>query len=139
MGSTFYLRVIACDRIFFEGRCIQVVIPLHDGQKAIQAHHENMVFAVEIGEIRIQKEDGNWETGVTGTGMAQIINNRATVIVDTCEHPDEIDLRRAKEAEERAREQLRQKQSIQEYYHTKASLARAMNRLKVSREKNTRI
>ena len=36
-------------------------------------------------------------------------------------------------------EKLRQKQSIQEYYHTKASLARAMNRLKVSREKNTRI
>ena len=130
MGSTFYLRVIACDRIFFEGRCIQVVIPLHDGQKAIQAHHENMVFAVEIGEIRIQKEDGNWETGVTGTGMAQIINNRATVIVDTCEHPDEIDLRRAKEAEERAREQLRQKQSIQEYYRSQASLARAMSRLK---------
>lgn len=130
MGSTFYLRVIACDRIFFEGRCIQVVIPLHDGQKAIQAHHENMVFAVEIGEIRIQKEDGSWETGVTGTGMAQIINNRATVIVDTCEHPDEIDLRRAKEAEERAREQLRQKQSIQEYYRSQASLARAMSRLK---------
>ena len=47
--------------------------------------------------------------------------------------------RRAKEALERAQERLRQKQSIQEYYHTKASLARAMNRLKVSREKNTRI
>ena len=59
-----------------------------------------------------------------------MINNRATVIVDTCEYPEEIDVRRAKEAKERAEEQLRQKQSIEEYHMSKASLARAMARLK---------
>ena len=111
MANTFSLKVIACDRIFFDGRCTQVVLPLHDGEKAIQAHHENMVFAVEIGEIRIT----------------------ATVLVDTCEYPEEIDIRRAKEAKERAEEQLRQKQSIQEYHRSKASLARAMERLKAGR------
>ena len=58
MANTFSLKVIACDRIFFDGRCTQVVLPLHDGEKAIQAHHENMVFAVEIGEIRITDENG---------------------------------------------------------------------------------
>ena len=99
--------------------------------KAIQAHHENMVFAVEVGEIRILEENGNTIYGVTGTGFAQIINNRATVIVDTCESPEEIDVRRAQEAKERAEEQLRQKQSIEEYHRSKASLARAMARLKV--------
>ena len=72
-------------------------------------------------------------TGITGTGFAQIINNRATVLVDTCEYPEEIDIRRAKEAKERAEEQLRQKQSIQEYHRSKASLARAMERLKAGR------
>ena len=46
--NTFSLKVIACDRVFFDGRCEQVVLPLHDGEKAIQAHHENMVFAVEL-------------------------------------------------------------------------------------------
>ena len=128
--NTFSLKVIACDRVFFDGRCEQVVLPLHDGEKAIQAHHENMVFAVEIGEIRITDETGEEIVGVTGTGFAQIINNRAMVIVDTCESPEESDVRRAEEAKERAQEQLRQKQSIQEYYRSKASLARAMSRLK---------
>ena len=128
--NTFYLKVIACDRVFFEGRCQQVILPLFDGQQAIQAHHENMVFSVEVGELVIQKEDGTTITGVTGTGFAQMINNRATVIVDTCEYPEEIDVRRAKEAKERAEEQLRQKQSIEEYHMSKASLARAMARLK---------
>ena len=93
--NTFSLKVIACDKVFFDGRCVQVVLPLHDGLKAIQAHHENMVFPVEVGELRILEEDGNTILGVTGTGFAQMINNRATVIVDTCEYPAEIDLRRA--------------------------------------------
>ena len=78
--NTFYLKVIACDRVFFEGKCQQVILPLFDGQQAIQAHHENMAFAVEVGEIRIQEENGNWIYGVTGTGFAQIINNRAMVL-----------------------------------------------------------
>ena len=41
--------------------------------------------------------------------------------------------RTKKEAKERAEEQLRQKQSIQEYHRSKASLARAMERLKAGR------
>lgn len=133
--NTFGLKVIACDRIFFDARCIQVILPLSDGKKAIQAHHENVVFAVEIGEIEIEKEDGSRIIGVCGSGLAQMINNRATVIVDTCESPDEIDLRRATEAKERAEEQLRQKQSVQEYYRSRASLARAMERLAAGKRK----
>ena len=47
--NTFSLKVIACDKVFYDGRCAQVVLPLHDGLKAIQAHHENMVIAVLVG------------------------------------------------------------------------------------------
>lgn len=137
--NTFSLKVIACDRVFFDGRCEQVVLPLHDGEKAIQAHHENMVFAVNVGELRIQTEDGSWITGVVGSGFAQVINNRVSVLVDTAEHPDEIDVRRAKEAKERAKEQLRQEQSIREYHMSKASLARAMSRLRYSSKDDMRI
>ena len=90
-----------------------------------------MVFAVEVGEIRILEENGNTIYGVTGTGFAQIINNRATVIVDTCESPEEIDVRRAQEAKELAEEHLRQKQSLDDDHLAKASLARSMARLKV--------
>ena len=132
MENTFLLNVTACDRVFFEGRCRQVVIPLEDGEKEIQAHHENMVFAVEVGELRIQTEDGEWITGVVGTGFAQVINNRVSILVDTAEHPEEIDVARAREAKERAEEQMRQKQSIQEYYHSRASLSRALTRLKAT-------
>ena len=50
--------------------------------------------------------------------------------MNTIELPEEIDIRRAQEAKQQAEEELRQKQSIQEYYQSKASLARAMARLR---------
>ena len=137
--NTFLLNVTACDRVFFEGYCRQVILPLEDGEKGIQAHHENMVFDVNVGELRIQTEDGAWITGVVGNGIAHEINNRVSVLVDTAEHPDEIDVRRAKEAKERAKEQLRQEQSIREYHMSKASLARAMSRLRYSSKDDMRI
>ena len=138
--SKFYLKVISSNRIFYEGFCTCLIIPSVDGEKAIMAHHEEVIVAVDNGEMRMQKEEGGeWSYAVLGKGFCMAANNRVTVLADTVERPEEVDANRAKEALERAQERLRQKQSIQEYYHTKASLARAMNRLKVSREKNTRI
>ena len=58
-----------------------------------------------------------------------------TMLVQTAEKPEDIDARHAQEQMEYAEEKLRQKQSIQEYYRTQASLSRAMNRLKVSKRK----
>ena len=133
MANTFSLKVIACDRVFYDGKCYQVTIPLEDGGKGIMAHHENMVSAVENGVLKFKKDgEKDYETVVVGAGFVETINNRVTVLVETAERPEEIDKVRAEEAKERAQEQLRQKQSIQEYYHSRASLARAMTRLKAT-------
>ena len=130
--DTFGLKIIASDRVFYEGRCRKLTLPAPDGEMGILANHENMVIAVTVGDARMEIEEGNWVDVAVGAGFAEVVNNRVTVLVDTAERPEEIDVRRAEEAKERAEEQMRQKQSIQEYYRTQASLARAMNRLKVS-------
>lgn len=128
--STFSLKVIACDRIFFDDECEEITLPLIDGEKGVLANHANMAFAIAVGELNIKKTDGEVITGIVGSGYAQMQDNKVTVVVETAEYPEEIDTRRAKEAKERAEEQLRQKQSQQEYHRSQASLARAMQRLK---------
>ena len=133
--KTFSLKIISSDKIFYEGPCQYLTVPAPDGQKGVLPHHENMVIAVNVGDARMEVEKGKWVDIAVGAGFMEIVNNRVTMLVDTAERPEEIDIRRAEEAKERAEEQLRQKQSIQEYYHSQASLARAMNRLKVSKEK----
>ncbi len=130
--DTFYLKVIAADHVFFHGRCQSLIVPAVDGEKGILPHHENMVIALNDGEIRIKKEDGTTLIGISGIGFVQIANNRVTLLVETAEHPEEIDRKRAIEAKERAMELLRQKQSIKEYKSSQAALARAMSRLKAA-------
>lgn len=134
--DTFGLKIIASDGVFYAGRCQKLTIPAPDGEKGILAHHENMVIAVTVGIARMNVDGTEWKEIAVGTGFAEIVNNRVTLIVDTAEKPEDIDVRRAREQKERAEEQLRQKQSIQQYYHTQASLARAMNRLRLSQDKN---
>ena len=131
--NTFSLEIIASDKVFYDGRCGIVIVPALDGEKAIMAHHENMVIATKVGEVRFKADENEeWRRAVVGTGFVHIANNRVTMLVDTAERPEDIDAVRARQAYERAQEQLRQKQSIQEYYVSKASLARAMVRLKES-------
>ena len=98
------------------------------------AHHADMMISVVPGEMRFQTEDEQWHMAVVGNGFAQIINNRVTVLADSIEKPENIDVKRAQEAMERAQEQLRQKQSMQEYYISKASMARAMARMKANKK-----
>ena len=83
--NTFYLRVISSNKIFFEGRVEKIILPLEDGEKAVLAHHENMVIATSIGEIRITTSKGEQVVGVVGEGFVQIVNNRVVLIVDSGE------------------------------------------------------
>ena len=128
--NIFFLQVLASNKIFYKGRCQKLIIPLEDGEKAVLPHHEDMVIAVSVGEMRLMDEDGQWIHAVVGKGFIQIINNRVTLLVDTAEHPEEIDERRAEEVRERAAEQLKQRKGLQEHSHFEASLARSLARLR---------
>ena len=127
--NTFELKVVAINRIFFNGKCKQVIVSAADGSIGIMAHHEKSVLALVEGPMRIQTENDEWIEAVTGVGHAQIAYNRMSIIVDFAEKPEEIDERRAQEALARAQEAMRQKQSIQEYHMSQANIARAMARL----------
>ncbi|CUX32195.1 ATP synthase epsilon chain [Clostridium sp. C105KSO13] len=133
--DTFGLKIIASDKVFYEGRCRKLILPAPDGEIGILANHENAVIALGVGDARLEYKEDQWMEIALGEGFAEVINNRVTVLVSTAERPDEIDIHRAEEAKERAEERLRQKQSTQEYYQTQAALARAMNRLKISQRK----
>ena len=122
--ADFHVKIISSNRTFYEGVCHCLILPAVDGEMAVMAHHESEIVAVKAGEMRFQvTEDGPWEAAVVGQGFCEIANNRVMLLADTIEKPEE-------EALERAKERLRQKQSISEYYSTRAAMARALVRLK---------
>ncbi len=131
MSDTFYLKIYAADRKFYEGEAVSLVFPARDGEFQVLAHHENMVVATKEGLVRFRtaEEPDQEISGIAGLGFVHIIENKVAVLVDSIEYPEEIDRVRAERALARAKEQLRQDQSIQEYRISQASLARAMVRL----------
>ena len=136
--AAFWLKVIASDHVFYNGNCESLVVPAHDGEVGILPHREAMILAIQEGELRFRVPGENqYREAVVGIGIVQVANNRVTVVVDTAERPEDIDEVRARQALERSQEQLRQKQSIREYYMSKASMARALSRLKASQHKGS--
>ena len=130
MAKSFHLEIIASDRVFYEGNCEHLVITAIDGLIGIMYGHEPLVTSLPTGELKYMV-DGEWHYAAISEGF---IPESSIILADSCELPEEIDIKRAEEARERAEERLRQKQSIMEYYHTQAALNRAINRLKVSQK-----
>ena len=133
MAKTFELEIVATDRIFYKGECEHLVITAIDGLLGILPGHEPLVTALPPGELKYMV-DGKWRYAAISDGFIQVMPDKSVILADSCELPEEIDIKRAEEARQRAEERLRQKQSIQEYYQTQAALNRAMNRLKVSQK-----
>ena len=131
--DTFKLEIYTPDRCFYDGPAQSLVLPIPDGEYGVMPGHEPTVTAIEPGELRFQTA-GGWQEAAVSSGFAEIMPDRTVLLVASAEHPDEIDIRRAQQARERAEERLRQKQSVQEYYRSKAALARAMARLKTGRK-----
>ena len=131
--AAFWLKVIASDHVFYNGNCESLVVPAHDGEVGILPHREAMILAIQEGELRFRVPGENqYREAVVGIGIVQVANNRVTVVVDTAERPEDIDEVRARQALERAQEQR-----IREYYPSKASMARALSRLKASQHKGS--
>ena len=130
--GTFYLEIITPERQFYIGPAEALVVPAVDGEMGIYPGHEPVVTAIEPGELRYKNEN-KWERAAVGAGFAEIKPDYVILLVGFAEHPEEIDRMRAEAAKERAEERLRLKQSILEFYNSKAALARAMARLKTRR------
>ena len=88
--STFWLKVIASDHVFYDGSCEALVVPAHDGEVGILPHREAMILASQEGELRFRiPGETDWHRAVVGLGIVQVANNRVTVVVDTAERPED--------------------------------------------------
>ena len=134
-GRTFHLEIVTPDKQFFVGEADALIFPALDGSLGVEAGHEPIAAAVVPGDLRF-RQNGTWTYVVVGQGLTEVMPDRVMVLVSAAERPEEIDLKRAEAARERAEERLKQKLSVRDYYTSKAALARAMARLKAGRRRN---
>jgi F-type H+-transporting ATPase subunit epsilon len=135
MAKLFELNIFTPERLFFSDKVEAVTVTLADGSATFLAGHAPLIAPVEVSTTHIKKDGGEWVEAFSSVGFVEVRHGGVIMFVQTCEWPEEIDARRAEEARLRAEEALRQKRSIAEYRKSKIDLARAVERLRVTRLK----
>ena len=129
--ETFQVHILAADRTFYEGPCESLTISTSDGEIGILAHHSPMLAAVLPGTLRYRVPGEPEQVVAVSPGMMKAEANEVLVLVDSAERPEEIDAARARREADEAQEALLQRRSRQEHQVAQATLARALNRLRV--------
>lgn len=131
--DTFKVNILAADRVFYEGVCESLIVPTPEGQYGIWAHHSNVITSVVPGTLTLREAGKGESIAAVSFGLLKVENNEVLVLVDSAEHPDEIDEKRARLEADQAREELLQKKTREEYLLAQATLERTINRLRVKR------
>lgn len=135
--NQFHLEILTPEHRFFEGPVEAMTFTADDGEWTILANHAPMVAVLRPNVIR-WKQAGQWKEAVNAEGYMEITAHKVVLFCHACEYPENIDAKRAKLAEEKARESLRQAKSRAEFKSGQIALARAMARLRKSGNHNTR-
>ena len=127
-----HLEVVTAERVVYSDDVDMVVAPGMEGALGILPKHAPLMSVLTIGELRIRK--GAEESLLAiGGGFMEVLNDRVTVLADSAERADEIDIARAEEAHQRAQQALSERSNIQSTAAMEAALRQARARIKVAR------
>jgi len=134
MAAQFHLEIITPTHVFDEGQVDYVRAPGVDGSFGVMAGHTASIMALTIGEIKVVK--GTVETSYACTqGFAEITGSGVQLLVESAEMKEDIDLKRAQEAYDRARKRLARKQDeMLDEEQALRALERSMNRLRIAKK-----
>jgi F-type H+-transporting ATPase subunit epsilon len=135
--KTFHVEIVTPRSQVFSGEATLVTLPGVVGPFQVLYNHAPILTQLEIGDIRIVGPDQQERHFATSGGFVEMSNNRLTVIAETIEQAEEIDVERAERARGRAEERVRQVRlehdAAIDVARAEASMARAMNRLRIAR------
>ena len=131
--KTMHVSVVTPDGPVFESDVEMVSTKAKSGELGILAGHIPLVAPLEIGAVRL-KNGGNTEYVAVSGGFLEVRPEKVTILAQSAEKAESIDIERAVRAKERAEQRLREKQ--QENFDGKRAelaLQRAINRISIAK------
>ena len=127
------------EKTVFEDSIDQVTLPTQEGEITVLPEHIPLIAVLAPGELTI-KQDGKEIAMAVSGGMIEVRKNELTILADTAERAEEIDIKRAEEARERAEklkdEKIRMDET--EYAAVASLMERNLARIKVAKKHLTR-
>ena len=126
---TLHVEVVSPERILWTGEA-QLVLArtIGGGDIAFLTGHAPFVGALDIHTVVVRAEDGTDEVIAVHGGFIEVSNDRVTVLSDVAEVSSQIDVERARAAQERAESAVRAGEDVE----AEAALRRAAVRLEAA-------
>ncbi len=132
----FEFQVVSPARVVVRERVTSLIVPGARGAVGFWARHAPMLVALAPGLVRYRpvgdKTRGFKLLAVGGGFFEMSPEGRATLLADTAELPEEIDVARAQAAYERARRRLARPTPAVDIARAEAALQRALARLRAA-------
>ena len=130
------LEIITVDGTVFDDNVNMVIAPGSDGVLGVLPRHTPLMTTLTYGELEIKKEGQPDQFFAIGGGFMEVRPHHVTILADSAERAEEIDLERAKAARERAETMLDESSDKkQDFARAEAALQRSITRLKVARRR----
>ena len=128
MADNFFtVEIITPDRIFCHGQASMIEFNTVEGEIGVLKDHIPLTTVLAPGVVTITEEEGP-KKAVVHTGFAEILGEKVTLLAEIAEWPDEIDVERAKRAEERAKERLSHREHGIDVARAELALKKALAR-----------
>ena len=131
--ETFSVEIVTPIKILNQENVEYIRCPGIDGSFGIMKKHRQGVIALDVGEIKIDA-NGATDWYATSGGFVEIGSDKIELLLESVEKSNEIDVKRALEALERAKDRKKNSTEQIDNVRLEASLSRALNRLKVSKK-----
>lgn len=128
------VSIVTAERVVHEGQADLVYAPGAEGDMGILPRHMRLLTALRPGELRVVS-DGEEYLMAVGGGFLEVTPQRVTVLADQAERSDEIDLERAQEALERARQRMEEELEPEDRARAFAAIQRAQVRIRIARRR----
>lgn len=134
MAGTFSLQIVSPEGNVLKEEVEFVVLPGGAGELGILPNHAALIAGLDTGVIRYTLNSAIKRVAITG-GFVEVADNAATVLADTAELSETIDLARAVEAKERAMKRLAARSNEIDLRRAEFALRRAAARINAKEDK----
>jgi F-type H+-transporting ATPase subunit epsilon len=133
MADTFQLEIVTPEKMVVNEQAEEAQIPGKQGYLGILAGHAPLITELAVGEITY-RSGGQTHYLAVAWGFAEVLPDKVTILAETAERPQEIDVKRAQESKQRAEERLNSGKTEVDYTRAEDALQRAETRLQVAQK-----
>jgi F-type H+-transporting ATPase subunit epsilon len=132
MADELMLEIVTPEKMAFSGKVEEVTIPGTEGEFGVLRGHEALLSSVDIGQLNFTRNNKKTYYSVN-TGYAEVTGSKVTILIETAERADQIDVTRARRAKDNAEARLEKiAKDSEEFEKARVALMRAIVRLSIA-------